>query len=598
MKGILCAGLFTLVVLTARTNGYETNGNLAREVKHGEGVVQGDATLAVDGNRRTRLQCSSLTGHNPELHVGLGGTFNVAFIIIYNDMLKGTSSGNSLRGFKLTVGEETCYSDETTDGDMEEMIVAVCGNVISGSQVTITLPGPPEQNRTLSVCELEVYENAALGRKTESSLLEEISGPSSVVVNGNSRTTYVTQKDADDVNLHNCIRTADVPTDTADTTGETSHWWQVDLGRVIPVSAVVIYRTNPVSLWRSRSTTEITVDGRKCATYGWESHHRNEAHRQRLVVRCENVVRGRFVRIARIRASLTKGLFPLQLCEVQVWASNVVFSRFACLATDDVQCVNVAGTGLTAKRGCAAGWFSPLCDRRCLSSRCVGGRCNQVTGYCDECQPNWAPPQCEVCRAGYYGSSCGLQCGRCADNSPCDIANGNCTAGCEIGWVPPLCTSEVVTKGENNSGSNGGAVAGAVLGSLFGIVLVAGIIIFLVIFLRRRHGQLRTQSSIKSPGGSVTGNSGKPDAAKTESFTYTDAISARKNSKPADSDSVTRDVTHDDVISEPTYESLTSYENMNGDHVYTTPSFHRQESEHSNTSGTNHYVNLGASVNS
>lgn len=290
--------------------------------------------------------------------------------------------------------------------------------------------------------------------------------------------------------------------------------------------------------------TAITVDDQLCAKYGRESHDRFDAQRERIAVQCDEVIRGRSLKIERVRVSDTAEPYPLQLCEVQVWV-------------------------------CKKGWYGPECDQKCGECRDGRGACDALTGEC-----------ANDCLSGFYGSGCSELCGKCAGNSPCDVTSGNCTDGCQEGWAPLLCVSELPANSEG--GSRGGAVAGTVIGSLFGIVLVVGAVIFIVIYIRRRRGALRTQDNTTPAAVPTTKVYGKPAAAKVDSFGYIDARAATRQLSNASSEKDTYD-----VINEGTYKTINTYENIKGDHhVYTTPVFNRQESHTSNTSSG--YINMGA----
>lgn len=40
---------------------------------------------------------------------------------------------------------------------------------------------------------------------------------------------------------------------------------------------------------------------------------------------------------------------------------------------------------------------------------------------------------------GYFGVNCFAKCGNCKDGELCNKTDGNCTSGCQPGWLPPLC---------------------------------------------------------------------------------------------------------------------------------------------------------------
>ena len=103
-------------------------------------------------------------------------------------------------------------------------------------------------------------ENVALSKPAQSSPLTGISGPPSVVVNGNTGTTFISEKVTSDAREQNCIaskaRTTVIVNEEAESLltrekrmailpGYVVPWWSVDLQSDVPVRGVVIYRSNP-----------------------------------------------------------------------------------------------------------------------------------------------------------------------------------------------------------------------------------------------------------------------------------------------------------------------------------------------------------------
>lgn len=46
------------------------------------------------------------------------------------------------------------------------------------------------------------------------------------------------------------------------------------------------------------------------------------------------------------------------------------------------------------------------------------------------------------CENGRHGASCGMTCGRCKDDVPCNRSTGICENGCKPGWEGKYCTQK------------------------------------------------------------------------------------------------------------------------------------------------------------
>lgn len=47
---------------------------------------------------------------------------------------------------------------------------------------------------------------------------------------------------------------------------------------------------------------------------------------------------------------------------------------------------------------------------------------------------------CTECLQGYFGIGCSGKCsGHCINNEPCDHVSGECTSGCQDGFVGTFC---------------------------------------------------------------------------------------------------------------------------------------------------------------
>ena len=154
--------------------------------------------------------------------------------------------------------------------------------------------------------------------------------------------------------------------------------------------------------------------------------------------------------------------------------------------------------------GCDNGFYGDLCEDRC--GNCVGGTCNQTTGYCaDGCVDEWYGLPCEQrcpddncktcsvitgtcleCKPGYFGNNCEKMCssfcapgkdnrirchrtsgfcnetrckagyfledctrscdGNCGqdfnNDRPCEILTGTCMYDCTSGWYGDTCNRQ------------------------------------------------------------------------------------------------------------------------------------------------------------
>lgn len=69
--------------------------------------------------------------------------------------------------------------------------------------------------------------------------------------------------------------------------------------------------------------------------------------------------------------------------------------------------------------------------------------CHEETGTCQMCKPGYKGQQCELeCETGKYGVNCSKSCGNCLNQSQCQNVDGFCSEGCSAGYMGSLCTEQ------------------------------------------------------------------------------------------------------------------------------------------------------------
>ncbi|XP_061180600.1 cell death abnormality protein 1-like [Saccostrea echinata] len=88
---------------------------------------------------------------------------------------------------------------------------------------------------------------------------------------------------------------------------------------------------------------------------------------------------------------------------------------------------------------CKKGYYGQSCELNC--GKCsIGTFCDNITGICPEgCQDHWTGFLCDACPDGFYGAACELNCGKCSNGSFCDNVTGICSQGCQDHWNGSSC---------------------------------------------------------------------------------------------------------------------------------------------------------------
>ncbi|KAK7495474.1 hypothetical protein BaRGS_00013172, partial [Batillaria attramentaria] len=225
------------------------------------------------------------------------------------------------------------------------------------------------------------------------------SGPACVANNGRLGTVIVNINYSEP----NCIHTDN---------NDYMAWWEVYLGRPYTITGVTIYRRED-SEWpqvvRRMSGIGVYVSGKLCYKFPPSSETLAlDALPARIDVTCSQPITGDVVTLAKDGSDIDPAFYIINVCEVQVWV-------------------------------CKSGLYGENCAIHCSDKCRPGFDCDNFYGNC-----------LEVCADGYYGDDCSRQCGRCKSSEPCNKSTGECSSGCETGYLPPFCEP---TDGDGGQGT-------------------------------------------------------------------------------------------------------------------------------------------------
>ncbi|XP_062578082.1 receptor-type tyrosine-protein phosphatase kappa-like [Saccostrea cucullata] len=90
-------------------------------------------------------------------------------------------------------------------------------------------------------------------------------------------------------------------------------------------------------------------------------------------------------------------------------------------------------------RICRDGFYGHNCEGTC--GKCKNGAvCNKTTGICPNgCHYQWNGLMCNLCKNGFYGDNCTKTCGHCKPGTYCQNLTGICHDGCDDHWNGSKC---------------------------------------------------------------------------------------------------------------------------------------------------------------
>ncbi|XP_062593830.1 scavenger receptor class F member 1-like [Saccostrea cucullata] len=88
---------------------------------------------------------------------------------------------------------------------------------------------------------------------------------------------------------------------------------------------------------------------------------------------------------------------------------------------------------------CKDGYYGHNCEKTCGKCK-IGTICQKITGICPRgCQNHWNGSKCDVCENDFYGDSCEEKCGHCKPETNCNRSTAICHQGCEDHWDSDKC---------------------------------------------------------------------------------------------------------------------------------------------------------------
>ncbi|KAK3594320.1 hypothetical protein CHS0354_028702 [Potamilus streckersoni] len=229
-----------------------------------------------------------------------------------------------------------------------------------------------------------------------------------------------------------------------------NHTWEVDIGFLIIVKTIIVYKRSDgndqisgFEVFIGNNTRPWTVNQPlvdvKLSTTEYQFRANDSLARFVSVIRnnskiltiCEVVVDG----------ECQKGIFG-DVCNET--CGNCLYGNNTCNSTNG-QCIGGCQAGwrdAMCKEGCDIGTYGYGCNETC--GRCFRGNksCSAINGSCEVgCAAGWQGGTCKhVCNIGTFSYGCNETCGMCfSGNNSCSTTDGQCKFGCEAGWHGETC---------------------------------------------------------------------------------------------------------------------------------------------------------------
>nr|XP_034321119.1 receptor-type tyrosine-protein phosphatase epsilon-like isoform X2 [Crassostrea gigas] len=233
--------------------------------------------------------------------------------------------------------------------------------------------------------------------------------------------------------------------------GQTSAWLRVDLGAEYSVYRVMIWYRND----RGVVTNTVRLQGYSVrVSNDTLSIPPNVCFQHDGTSQIPVVTTNDCPRIARYVWLYNEGRSPetiLEICEVQIY-------------------------------GCELNHYGENC-----TSCGIGCEVCDITSGCTKCLSGHVFPACE-CPPGWYSIGCTEACSLNCFLSVCHIETGECSSGCNAGYLGDFCNETVLLPPIEVSG---GSIAGSVVGVLFAAIVVAVVIVLIMRFRRKLTPEYR-----------------------------------------------------------------------------------------------------------